>query len=109
MIASLESTLVTLLLFSRSFSLSFIHSVYTHSFTYYSICLFVLGNGFLPQHLKMTNIFEESMQSVDKSVSLPYWDSTIEMAQGLSVFDSPVFTADTFGSLPSPKDEYWGK
>jgi hypothetical protein len=31
------------------------------------------GNGFLVQHIKMTNIIEESMQAVDPSVVLPYW------------------------------------
>jgi hypothetical protein len=34
------------------------------------------GNGFILQHIKQTNIFEKSMQAVDPSVSLPYWDFT---------------------------------
>lgn len=60
------------------------------------------GNGFLAQHMKMDLIFEQAMQAVDASVTLPYWDFTIEGAYNLSVWDSPIFTADTFGSLALP-------
>jgi hypothetical protein len=35
------------------------------------------GNGFITQHLKLTNIFESSLQSIDNSLALPYWDFTI--------------------------------
>jgi hypothetical protein len=66
------------------------------------------GNGFLTQHVKMDGIFETSMQAVDPSISLPYWDFTIENATGLSVWESPLFTADTFGTLGMPKDEVAG-
>jgi hypothetical protein len=62
------------------------------------------GLGFLPQHLKLTNMFELSMQSVDPSVSLPYWDFTIEGSKDQDVFSSPVFAEETFGSLPEPTD-----
>lgn len=66
------------------------------------------GNGFLPQHIKMTNIFEESIQSVDPSITVPYWDFTIESTQNISVMLSPVFTAEMFGSMPRSVDQYWG-
>ena len=36
------------------------------------------GAGFLSQHLKLTNMFDASIQSVDPSVTLPYWDFTID-------------------------------
>lgn len=65
------------------------------------------GLGYLPQHIKLTNYFELSMQAVDPSVSLFYWDFTIESSQGLSPVDSPMFTADTFGSLNVPKKTMW--
>jgi hypothetical protein len=45
------------------------------------------GLGFLPQHVKSTNLFESAMQSVDPSVSLFYWDFTIESANDISMFD----------------------
>lgn len=35
------------------------------------------GNGFIAQHIKMDLIFQRSMQSIDKSVTLPYWDFTM--------------------------------
>jgi hypothetical protein len=60
------------------------------------------GLGFLPQHIKISNMFEASMQAVDPSVSLPYWDFTIEAAEGVDLFDSAAFTNETFGSLVAP-------
>ena len=66
------------------------------------------GNGFLPQHIKMTNIFETSIQSVDKSVALPFWDFTIENAQNISIMLSPIFNAEFFGSMPRSINQYWG-
>jgi Common central domain of tyrosinase len=66
------------------------------------------GNGFIAQHIKMTNIFEKAMQAVDPSISLPYWDFTIESATNTSIMFSPIFTDATFGSMPQPPDAYWG-
>ena len=60
------------------------------------------GNGFVAQHIKMTNIFEESIQLVDPSVSVPYWDFTIEETEGLHAYDSKVMTAEIFGSMMPP-------
>ena len=56
----------------------------------------------------MTNIFELSMQSVDPSVTLPYWDFTIDASQGLTAFQSVVMTEDTFGSMTMPSNVSWG-
>lgn len=66
------------------------------------------GNGFQAQHIKMSNMFEVAMQAVDPSITLPYWDFTIETASNIAVWDSPVFTKDTFGSLPLPNNYTWG-
>lgn len=60
------------------------------------------GLGFIPQHLKMTNMFESAMQAVDPSVSLFYWDYTIEESQGSKIFESYVFTPAIFGTLYEP-------
>eukprot|EP00635_Sarcinochrysidales_sp_CCMP3193_P011712 CAMPEP_0118902866 /NCGR_PEP_ID=MMETSP1166-20130328/7961_1 /TAXON_ID=1104430 /ORGANISM="Chrysoreinhardia sp, Strain CCMP3193" /LENGTH=640 /DNA_ID=CAMNT_0006842081 /DNA_START=1 /DNA_END=1923 /DNA_ORIENTATION=+ len=62
------------------------------------------GQGFLANHAKLTKLFEDSLRTVDKRVSVPYWDSTIEMAaveQGDldSAFDSDLWTAKWFGSI----------
>ena len=59
--------------------------------------------GFLSQHLKLTNKFELAMQSVDNSVSLPYWDFTIDS----ETRDNYMFTEDTFGSLTSSQESSW--
>jgi hypothetical protein len=79
------------------FNAGWIHSDHIHE-----------GNGFAAQHIKMSNIFEVSMQAVDPSVTLPYWDYTIETANNIAIWDSPVFTKDTFGSLPLPNNYTWG-
>jgi hypothetical protein len=66
------------------------------------------GLGFLPQHIKLTNMFELAMQAVNPAVSMPYWDFTIDVAENKTIFDSFVFTESTFGGMKKPKDEYWG-
>jgi hypothetical protein len=66
------------------------------------------GLGFLAQHIKLTNMFEESMQAVDPSITLPYWDFTIDVAENKTIFDSLLFTTKTFGSITKPKDSFWG-
>ena len=48
-------------------------------------------------------MFELAMQAVDPSVTLPYWDYSLEEAQGKALNDSVMFTERTFGSLPQPK------
>jgi hypothetical protein len=79
------------------FNAAWIHSDHIHE-----------GNGFLAQHVKMTNIFEAAMQAVDPSTTLPYWDYTIETADGIQTYESPLFTEKTFGSLPLPANMTWG-
>ncbi len=66
------------------------------------------GMGFLPQHIKISNIFELSMQAYNPAVSLPYWDFTIDNKEELMISESPMFTPDTFGSITLPVDSDWG-
>ena len=66
------------------------------------------GLGFLTQHTKLSNMFELAMQAVDPSVTLPYWDYTIESAADQTVFDSVAFTPETFGTLVEPKNHTIG-
>lgn len=66
------------------------------------------GLGFLPQHIKTTNMFEKSMQTVDPSASLPYWDFTIDYEEGEYIFTSFPFKEKTFGSIAEPADHTWG-
>ena len=66
------------------------------------------GLGFLPQHIKLTNIVELAVQAVDPSVSMPYWDFTMEAKSDDSPFDSFMFTEKTFGTLARPEDAVWG-
>ena len=66
------------------------------------------GMGFLPQHIKISNTFELSMQAYNPAVSLPYWDFTIDNKEELMISESPMFTPDTFGSITLPVDSDWG-
>ena len=67
------------------------------------------GAGFLAQHLRLDTMVLESVQSIDPRVSTPYWDWTIEMAmvdagELESPFESPLWTAEWFGSLNYAED-----
>eukprot|EP01038_Epipyxis_sp_PR26KG_P010440 gene10440-14023_t len=63
------------------------------------------GNGFLIQHVKLTNIFELSIQSVDPMVTLPYWDYTKEYKNNqYNAFQSDVFSSKLYGSMHVPTD-----
>lgn len=39
------------------------------------------GMGFVPAHVSVTRLFEASLQSVDPTVSLPYWEYTIDVEE----------------------------
>lgn len=66
------------------------------------------GNGFLPQHIKITNMFEESMQAVNPAVTIFFWDFTIESAYGQSIYNSSIMTPDIFGTMTLPQDPNFG-
>jgi len=62
------------------------------------------GVGFLAQHAKITRLFELSLQAVDPTIAMPFWDSSIEMAQfetGAidSVWHSALWSPAMFGSV----------
>ena len=65
------------------------------------------GSGFLTHHLAIQNSFEAALRTIDPSVTLPYWDFTIEGQQILDLDElpsylleiSPVFTDTWFGSV----------
>ena len=76
------------------------------------------GSGFLTHHLALTNTFEAALRSVDPSVTLPYWDFTIE-GQAIALASekpsymlelSPIFTTEWFGSIDEQyriRDSRW--
>lgn len=66
------------------------------------------GLGFMLQHIKLTNVFELAMQAVDPSVSLPYWDFTVDTAEGTSIYDLVIFQENTFGTVTPAADDFWG-
>lgn len=61
------------------------------------------GNGVILQHIKFTNLFESSLQLVDPSAALPYWEFTADNSWGLK-YDNDVLTAEYFGSMHVPAE-----
>jgi hypothetical protein len=62
------------------------------------------GVGFLAQHAKVTRLFEMSLQAVNPTVALPFWDASVEMAQVASgaltsVWGSPLWSPAMFGTV----------
>jgi hypothetical protein len=63
------------------------------------------GMGFVPGHLQVTRLLEASLQSVDSSVALPYWEYTIDVENIIANNDGhfqawrdiPAFTNEWFG------------
>mmetsp|Transcript_30896 Transcript_30896/g.42467 ORF Transcript_30896/g.42467 Transcript_30896/m.42467 type:complete len:748 (-) Transcript_30896:235-2478(-) len=62
------------------------------------------GNGFLLQHAKITNIFENSLKAIDPSVFLPYWDYTIDDSQKKSMVDAVIMSEKLYGRMFLPTD-----
>ena len=74
------------------------------------------GLGFLTNHMAFSLEFEQALQVVDPSLSLPYWDYTIDANDAMTAElntgvdsvlawrDSVVFTDEWFGTT-SPSDE----
>lgn len=62
------------------------------------------GLGFLTQHMGLTLSFEQSLQSIDPSISMPYWDFTIDMhnyesGKWSSLEQSPMWKSDWYGEV----------
>jgi phage-related protein len=53
--------------------------------------------GILTHHVAYTLQMEQSLQSVNPSVSIPYWDHTIDAETYDDYRDSPIFDDDWFG------------
>lgn len=68
------------------------------------------GLGFLPQHAAMTYSLELALQSVDASVSMPYWDFTIEAYRANTTHEwylnSEMFGNDWFGPMGTDASGY---
>lgn len=64
------------------------------------------GAGFVTSHMAFNLMYERSLQAVDPSVSIPYWDFTLESTfyEPENWRDSPIFGDDWFGEA-SPDNE----
>ncbi|CAM9764660.1 unnamed protein product, partial [Ectocarpus sp. 4 AP-2014] len=61
--------------------------------------------GIMTHHVGYTLQFEQAMQLVNPSVSIPYWEYTIEATEGLPSYgESTIFNDDWFGEF-SPRNE----
>jgi tyrosinase len=59
-----------------------------------------MGPAFFPWHRMYLHLFEQQLQEVDPTVSLPYWDWTVDQAM-----DSWVWQDDFMGGNGSPDDD----
>eukprot|EP00611_Tribonema_gayanum_P026172 TRINITY_DN614_c0_g1_i2.p1 TRINITY_DN614_c0_g1~~TRINITY_DN614_c0_g1_i2.p1 ORF type:complete len:636 (-),score=156.71 TRINITY_DN614_c0_g1_i2:706-2613(-) len=64
------------------------------------------GPGFVTSHMAYTLMFEKALQAVNPSVSVPYWDFTLESTfyEPATWRDSPVFSGDWFGEASPDND-----
>eukprot|EP01038_Epipyxis_sp_PR26KG_P004342 gene4342-6145_t len=62
------------------------------------------GNGFLLQHVKLSNMFENAVRAINPALSLPYWDFTIDAQKGVGVADSFIMKPEVYGTVTKPKD-----
>ncbi|CAM9867117.1 unnamed protein product, partial [Ascophyllum nodosum] len=58
------------------------------------------GAGFVTSHIAISLMFEQSLQAVDPSITLPYWDFTVEGTEydWTNFRSSSVFADDWFGT-----------
>lgn len=62
------------------------------------------GAGILTHHVAITLQFEQSLQVIDPSISLPYWEYTMDGYKYDEWTSSPMFRPDWFGEA-SPSNE----
>lgn len=62
------------------------------------------GNGFLVQHLKITDMFDTAIRAVDPSQSMPYWEFTIDQKEGKMSWDSLVCDSALYGNVNLPSN-----
>lgn len=66
------------------------------------------GPGFVTSHVTFSLMFEQSLQSINPSITLPYWDFTLESTfYNPSTFrNSGVFSPDWFGDASCNNSEH---
>ncbi|MBU7319520.1 tyrosinase family protein [Paenibacillus sp. SM 69] len=59
---------------------------------------------FLPWHRAYIRVFEQSLQAIDSTVALPFWDwtSSESFAEGMATAHSDIFFNDDGGNHPNP-------
>jgi len=64
------------------------------------------GAGIATTHVSFTLYFEQSIQSVDPKVALPYWEYTLDNYLYNSSSDSVIWGKDWFGEMSSGNDDH---
>ena len=63
------------------------------------------GAGILTHHAAITLAFEQSLQSIDQTIALPYWEYAMDDILYENWYDSPIFYASWLGEAnPSTSD-----
>lgn len=64
------------------------------------------GAGILTHHVAVTLEFEQSLQSIDPSISMPYWEYGMDAYLYDDWKESPVFNANWFGEANPSNDDH---
>jgi len=63
------------------------------------------GAGIVTHHMAFTLEVEQTLQAVDPSISMPYWEYAMDSYLYTNWWDSPLFDADWFGEA-NPSNDY---
>lgn len=63
------------------------------------------GAGIMTHHIGFTLQFEQALQSIDKSLSLPYWEYVMDTYANDYARESNMFQANWFGQIDNAKTE----
>ena len=64
------------------------------------------GAGIVVQHMAFTLLTEQSLQSVDRSLSMPYWEYAMDESLYSNWFDSDMFRDDWFGAASPTSNDH---
>ena len=64
------------------------------------------GAGIVVQHMAFTLLTEQSLQAVDKSLSMPYWEYAMDESLYSNWFDSDMFRDDWFGAASPTSNDH---
>eukprot|EP00638_Chattonella_subsalsa_P009523 CAMPEP_0117752828 /NCGR_PEP_ID=MMETSP0947-20121206/11857_1 /TAXON_ID=44440 /ORGANISM="Chattonella subsalsa, Strain CCMP2191" /LENGTH=591 /DNA_ID=CAMNT_0005571583 /DNA_START=328 /DNA_END=2103 /DNA_ORIENTATION=+ len=65
------------------------------------------GMGFVPHHMALTLLFEQSLQAVNPKIALPYWDYSIDF-ESITTAEDQEFGLNNFANSELFSEKYFG-